>query len=286
MADENHTSAASAPVRPRPAIFRALGNSEPPPEIQIGGRTYLHVKTFKHDSWAATALYAGEAGRVVCKFNRRQRIGLLPTAWLGRWLARRERACLLRLNDVPNVPRWSGEVYADGRRQRNAVAHEFISGATLRTASHVGPDFAKQLTALLCEVHARGMAYVDLHKRENILVGDDGRPYLIDFQISFALPHRWPGNGLLPRLLLKLLQQSDTYHLQKHLCFLRRRFGDASPAPRRPWWIRWHRRVAVPLRSLRRWLLVRAGVRATSGRAETEVFPEEGVRGETETLAA
>ncbi|MFM8951864.1 MAG: hypothetical protein ACKOOF_02200 [Planctomycetaceae bacterium] len=60
------------------------------------------------------------------------------------------------------------------------------------------------------------MAHVDLHKRENILVDDDGRPHLIDFQISFALPR---SNRLAARLcggLMRLLQRCDDYHLFKH----------------------------------------------------------------------
>src|SRR5437763_754353 len=69
------------------------------------------------------------------------------------------------------------------------------------------------LEELLDHVHRRGMAYVDLHKRENILVGEDGRLYLLDFQISFCMRAWWPANALPVRILLKILQQSDRYHL-------------------------------------------------------------------------
>ena len=37
---------------------------------------------------------------------------------------------------------------------------------------------------LIEEMHRRGLAYVDANKRQNLLVGRDGRPHLIDFQIS------------------------------------------------------------------------------------------------------
>jgi hypothetical protein len=201
--------------------------------------------------------------------------------WLGRWLARRETGFLRRLADVPNVPRWSGPVFAGGQLQRHAVAHEYIPGGPLRPTSPVGEEFLDRLAELVRAVHARDIAYVDLHKRENILVGDDGQPYLFDFQISYALPRWWPGNSLLPRIVLRLLQRSDEYHLQKHLCYWQARLAGKGRVPlKRPWWIRSHRIVAVPLRRLRRWLLVQAGVRGRTGRAETELFPEEGVRSE------
>ena len=43
---------------------------------------------------------------------------------------------------------------------------------------------------MLNAMHERKVAYIDLHKRENILVNERGDPCLIDFQISVAWP-RW-----------------------------------------------------------------------------------------------
>ena len=48
-------------VRPRPALFRALGRHDPPSEIEVAGDLYRRSSVFKHDSWAATALYTCEA---------------------------------------------------------------------------------------------------------------------------------------------------------------------------------------------------------------------------------
>ena len=47
--------------KPRPALFRALGNHEPPPSVEVDAQTYQLVEVFKHDSWAATAIYQGSA---------------------------------------------------------------------------------------------------------------------------------------------------------------------------------------------------------------------------------
>lgn len=202
-------------------------------------------------------------------------------AWLGRMLARRESNFLNRFDDLKSVPRKLGDVHCEGIRQRHAVAREYISGHPLHKYEEVDDDFFERLIALLREIHQRGVAYVDLHKRENILVSDDGWPFLIDFQISVALPAWWPGNSWLPRALLRLLQRSDEYHLNKHFASSRPDLCGCTLAEVRrnhPWWIRWHRRVAKPYRSIRRRLLVALRIRDGSGRAASEHFPEDALR--------
>jgi hypothetical protein len=245
--------------------------------VAIGGEPYHVVRVFKHDSWAATALYAGRHKQVVCKFNRVQPVGPLPMRWLGRVLADREAAMLRRLADLPNVPRWSGPVRVNGRVLANAVAHDFIPGHPLGDREPVDDRFFPTLRTLLAEMHRRGIAYVDLHKRENILVGDAGEPYLIDFQIGLALADWWPANHEVIEAVIGLVQQSDAYHLAKHVARCRPDQA-ADGATDLPWSIRLHRLVGQPWRALRRRLLVRTGVRTGLGRVTSEHFPEEVVR--------
>jgi serine/threonine protein kinase len=80
----------------------------------------------------------------------------------------------------------------------------------------VGDRFFPEFLQLIRDIHSRGMAYVDLEKPENILVGSDGRPYLIDFQIAFYVPPKLLGETTLMRFLRKLLQRADMYHVMKH----------------------------------------------------------------------
>jgi hypothetical protein len=269
------TGEALALGRPRPALFRALGEQEPPTRISVAGVPFEWLRTFKHDSWAATALYENVWGeRVVCKFNREQPILGVPMRWLGRLLARRENQMLELLHHEPGVPRLSGLVSVAGRRVPSATAHDYIPGRPLHDGDNVEEEFFAELGRVLDRVHALGIAYVDLHKRENVLVGDDGRPYLIDFQISAKLPRVWPLSAVL-----WLLQQSDRYHLAKHV--YRQRPDLCGPAlaarvERPPWWIRMHRQLAVPFRRLRRRLLVWLGIRTGRGRAQSEYEPELG----------
>ncbi|MFO0801656.1 MAG: hypothetical protein U0791_00845 [Gemmataceae bacterium] len=272
-------------TRPRPPLFRALGAAEPPPEVMIGDRAHTLVEVLKHDSWAATAIYADKAGRrAIAKFNRTQPALGLGMQWLGRRLASRESRSLERLRGLPNVPEPCGAIRLEGRILWNAAARRFIPGHPLGSNERVNDEFFPALSGLLREMHRRGIAYVDLHKRENILVGDDGRPYLIDFQIGFDVTHprvRWiPGIGAL----FGILCRSDEYHLAKHAARHRPDQLGAWQDAARPWWINAHRTVAVPFRELRRRLLVAAGIRSGAGRVQTECAPEDAVRRERDAL--
>jgi hypothetical protein len=263
-------------ARPRPPLFRALGASDPPLHIEIDGIGYRRLEILKHDSWAATAIYVNGPRRVVCKFNRQQPILGLPARWLGRCLARRETAMLERLADVPNVPASIGPVRAHGQTLDYVSGHDYVPGHPLGLGEKVSAKFFPELRAVIEEMHRRGLAYVDLHKRENILVGKDGRPYLIDFQISLALPASGPLSWLPCRFLLSFFQKSDLYHLAKH----ERRSGPAEGGAtlRRPWWIQVHRLIAQPFRTVRRRLLVALNIRSGKGRVGSEHFPEDVVR--------
>jgi hypothetical protein len=265
-------------TKQRPRVFRALGLADPPIRVQVDGRELQLQKLIKHDSWAATAIYRaineinGGPSQVVCKFNRIEPIFLFPMKWLGRWLASRESGMYEQLNDVPRISKGYRDVLCDGKRLPHAAAHEFIEGHPLSWQDRVERTFFEQLEETIAAIHKRGVAYVDLNKWENIIVDQTGKPWLIDFQISVRLPRVWPLS-----MILRILQQSDCYHLSKHASRIR---PDLFPEHLmfRPWWIQLHRKIATPLRALRRRLLVVAGVRSGSGKPQSEAFVEEGLR--------
>jgi hypothetical protein len=227
------------------------------------------VSILKHDSWAATAVYEHGDSRIVCKFNRRHPILGLPVPWLGPWLASREARMFQRLASDPNVPAGCGPVHVDGRVARHAVAHKFIPGRTLLELGAPSREAIQELQGLLTRLKQNGIAYVDLHKLDNILVADDGKPYLIDFQISVRLPRVWPLTWLL-----HYLHQLDRYHLLKHVSRLRPELCDEREhrwVKRKPWLIRAHRCMSIPFRQIRRALFVRLGVRTGTGESFTEL---------------
>jgi hypothetical protein len=243
------------------AWLRALGREDMPPSIRLADGEYRHLRTFKHDFFAATGLYDGPSGRVVLKIGRLASLLGMPMAWMGRVLSEHEAGLYEELSGLEGVPRWFGPWGETG------IVHAFVEGHPLQRHEHVDDDFFPRLEALLEEIHRRGIAYVDLEKRENILVRDDGRPCLIDFQISW----KWTGHNaarpkglqrlIPPRggdLLLYKLQQADRYHVLKHR---RRHRPDTMTAAqiaasyRCGWYIELHRRASWPFTALRRTVL-------------------------------
>jgi serine/threonine protein kinase len=157
-----------------------------------------------------------------------------------------------RLADLPHVPNILGTVGATG------FVMQFVEGCPLSEASAVPERFFDELLELIRELHRRGIAYVDTNKPQNILLGVDGKPHLIDFQISWDIQRL--GNWLLNRWLLRRLQADDIYHLLKHKCRLRRDelTGDErGQLERKSVFIRLHRYLTRPYFLLRRRLFKR-----------------------------
>ncbi len=246
--------------KPMPAWLLAMGRQPLPPAIQAGGATYELAKPFKHDFFAATAMYEGSAGKVVLKVGRCTSLAGLPMTWLGRRMMRHEARLYDLSQGITGIPRVVGFVGSTG------FVHEYIEGRQLARDDRPPDGFFEALSQTLDALHARDIAYVDLEKPENILLGTDGRPYLIDFQISWHAAHRWWGRSWLARRLLKVLQGSDRYHLLKHWRKLRpdqlsgERLAEAMQVP---FWIRWHRAVFRPITLMRRQVLVWMGVRSS-----------------------
>lgn len=226
-----------------------------PDRVTCEGREYEHVETFKHDTFAATGMYraVGSPGdRTVLKINRVGAMLGLPMKWGGRWLARREMHLYRLCQDLPNVPPLTGAVGETG------LMHAFVPGHPLGRDERVSDDFFAELQSLVATLHARHVAYVDLNKRQNILVGEDGRPYLIDFQISLHLPptgwrRLWPVQWFLARF-----QHADVYHILKHKRRLRPDLlasDERAIVEKLSIWIRLHRFFFRPITQLRRWIL-------------------------------
>jgi serine/threonine protein kinase len=136
---------------------------------------------------------------------------------------------------------------------RTSFVHEFVEGMPLSKDRPIPNGFFAELIALLRTLHARGIAYVDANKPQNILQGADLQPHLIDFQISWDLHEL--GDTFLNRWWLRRMQHEDIYHAMKH--WKRMRPDEMTPeqlkqADRISPLIRLHRFVTKPYFHLRR----------------------------------
>jgi hypothetical protein len=248
--------------------FYALGRAGMPSSVEVDGAAYALERVVKHDFWAATGFYLAASGavrfnRIVVKINRTHKLGILPMRWAGGILARREMRAYDRLQHLHNIPRLLGPVTSCG------FAHEYVEGVQLGQHELLPADFFAQLDDVIDQLNRAGIAYVDMNKRQNILVGDDGRPHLIDFQIHFDRDSVWPRR--LGEWILSKCRRGDLYHAAKH----KRRFqpgrltdADRELIERRGPMIRLHRLLFKPYfavrRPMMRWL-TRSGRIASTG---------------------
>jgi len=233
----------------------ACGNRPLPPQIVFAGNTYRLREVLKHDFFAATALYQAKSPKnsapekIVLKLSRQQYFLGLPLEWLGEIICSHEISILRRLSHLGGTPRFLS------RYGKVGMLYRYIEGESLDDRKDLPDDFFDELEQLIKKIHTEEIAYLDMNKKGNILLGSDGRPYLIDFQISLHIHKRFL---LFPRLSLhlrKILRQADRYHLLKH----KRRYRPDSMTPRQKALsyeksaaIRIHRFLTGPARKLRR----------------------------------
>ena len=117
---------------------------------------------------------------------------------VARPLLRREARALARLADLAGVAPLAAPA---GRAE---LLRGFVPGVPLHRAERLPADFFDHLAALVRGLHARGVAHNDLHKEPNVLVAEDGRPALVDFQLASL--HR-PGSRRLARRAAEDLRQ-------------------------------------------------------------------------------
>ena len=143
--------------------------------------------------------------------------GRIPgSRWLARRLMARERRALLAIDGLPGVPRvLDDEELArhasperEAPRRGDVLLRSWIAGTPLHRAQALPEDFFDHLDDLVLAMHARGVCHNDLHKEQNIVVGDDGYPCLVDFQLASRHPRA-------SRLFVSR-ERDDLRHVEKH----------------------------------------------------------------------
>jgi hypothetical protein len=210
------------------------------------------VRVLKRDTFGRVELLERGAERAV---RRVASGGSVPLSrWVARRLMARERRALAALAGLAGVPgrvherEWELAPDAEGRTPLAAdvLVRGFLPGAALHQAEALPADFFEHLERLVEQLHTRGVCHNDLHKEQNVVVGPDGRPGLIDFQLASVHPRA--GRAFRSRC------RDDLRHVDKH----RRRYlrpgrgpqGVApieSPRPRRSVLAAAWRRLIKPL---------------------------------------
>jgi tRNA A-37 threonylcarbamoyl transferase component Bud32 len=154
----------------------------------------------RHSSTRPTLWLVEERGKraVVKDFSLN---GLLYRHTAGRFLVWREQKAYRRLQGLSGVPALYRTL--DGL----SVIIEEIPGRNvekLEKEVRLPEAFFTDLKDLVNRVHERGIAHCDLKRAPNILLGRDGRPYIVDWGASIS--HRefawYPLNLIYRRFLL------------------------------------------------------------------------------------
>jgi predicted Ser/Thr protein kinase len=122
---------------------------------------------------------------------------------IRRAMLRREHAIYQRLAGVAGVPT------CQGMERGDELVLGFVDGRPLRATGIPAAEreqFFAALLELIQALHRAGVAHGDLKRKDNILLGRDGRPYVIDFGTAIAAP---PGSGSLRRWLFGLMCRID-----------------------------------------------------------------------------
>jgi hypothetical protein len=173
------------------------------------------IRELKDDGFAHTRLVRMDGRSWLHKEYRfRVPLGRLLTP-LCRYWARHEMEVGRALADIRGVP--GAPIALDD----TTFCRPWIDGCDLRAHQQAGGAlsdvFFDELVLLVQRIHERGVAYADLQKKDNIIVGSDGRPYLIDFQISLR---RYEGRSALRRAVsdwwVRHTQSDDLRHVYKH----------------------------------------------------------------------
>jgi serine/threonine protein kinase len=102
---------------------------------------------------------------------------------IGRFLVWREKKAYGKLKGLRGVPAFFRGVAG------LALVMEAIPGKSIESPeilAELPEAFFDALQDLVEKIHKRGMAHCDLKRAPNIILGDDGRPYIIDWAASVS----------------------------------------------------------------------------------------------------
>lgn len=126
-------------------------------------------------------------GRVIVKDFKKS--DFLFRVIVGPILIRREAGALRKLSGVEGIPRFMGRI------DRYALAMAHVSGVSLdqRPLPPISNSFYSELRNVIDNMHGRGVAHCDMRSRGNVMLGEDGKPYVVDFAACVFL-----GRGINP----------------------------------------------------------------------------------------
>ncbi|MBN1105647.1 MAG: hypothetical protein JXL84_19720 [Deltaproteobacteria bacterium] len=168
--------------------------------LQLAHRSSLQRGVLRGPTSTRPVLWVAEEDGVEAVVKDYSPNGFFYRNLIGRFLVWREQKAYRRLKGLEGVPSLLRVI--DGQ----ALVLQRIDGENLEnleTRRKLPRSFFDELESLVREVHRRGLVHCDLKRAPNILVGRDGKPYILDWSAS-VFRHEFPFfplNRIYERLL-------------------------------------------------------------------------------------
>ncbi|MFQ5455259.1 MAG: hypothetical protein ACE5EA_03510 [Nitrospirota bacterium] len=132
----------------------------------------------------------------------------LYRVFVGIWSVWRESYIYRRLNGLSGVPKFYGKI------DRYALAIEYIKGknASECKKEDISKDFFIRLKEIVDIIHEKGIVICDMRNNKNIIIRDDGMPYIIDYCTAFERGYKI---NLIRNFIFNIFWQDDMLGIAK-----------------------------------------------------------------------
>ena len=164
--------------------------------LQLAHRPTLQRGVLREPTSTRPVLWIAEEGGVEAVVKDYSPNGFFYRNLIGRFLVWREQKAYRRLRGLKGVPALLRVI--DGRPWCfSASDGENLENLEIRR--RLPRSFFDELENLVREVHRRGLVHCDLKRAPNLLVGRDGKPYILDWSAS-VFRHELPVSSPEPDL--------------------------------------------------------------------------------------
>jgi predicted Ser/Thr protein kinase len=155
-------------------------------------------KLLKKDAFGQVSLIHTKTGPLIRRDTRDAAIAL---RWIARRLLAREARALAVLEELDGIP-------ALIRSDKSTLDRTYVDGVPMQEGRPGDIEYFHAAARILRRMHRLGVVHNDLAKEPNLLLTSDGRPAIVDFQLSWFVRRRGP--------LFRTLAREDIRHLLKH----------------------------------------------------------------------
>jgi serine/threonine protein kinase len=151
--------------------------------LKLSSLTENHCEVLRHSSNTRPVVWVVEEKRVRTVVKDFSNSKFLYRNVIGRFLIWRERRAYETLKGLKGIPTYYGVI--DGL----ALALEEIPSRPLKKHNKnikLSDTFFDDLKNIVDSFHKRGLAHCDLKNGANVLVGRNGRPYIVDWSASIS----------------------------------------------------------------------------------------------------